>query len=359
MIRVLVVDDSALVRKLLTEELERAGDIQVVGSAMDPYVARDKIAQLHPDVITLDVEMPRMDGLSFLEKLMAHHPIPTIVVSSLTPKDSDAYLRALELGAVDVIAKPGSPYATPDIGRQLVSSIRAAARARVQRIVPPPTGAPPRVAAPAAGRRTPAAGVPRLDTTHKILAIGASTGGTQAIEAVLKGLPADIPGTVIVQHMPAHFTAPFAERLQRVCPMEVREAKDGDYVVPGTALVAPGGIHMQLVRSGAKYQVRLKDGPPVHYQRPAVDVLFNSVARHAAANAVGVILTGMGADGAAGLKAMRDAGAYTIAQDEASCVVFGMPREAIAAGAACEVQPLDRVAARTLDAFRTKVAQVA
>ncbi|MBI3791244.1 MAG: chemotaxis response regulator protein-glutamate methylesterase [Gemmatimonadetes bacterium] len=356
MIRVLVVDDSALVRKLLTEELERAGDITVVGSAMDPYVAREKIAQLSPDVITLDVEMPRMDGLSFLEKLMAHHPIPTIVVSSLTPKDSDAYLRALALGAVDVIAKPGSPYATPDIGRQLVTSIRAAARARVQRSLPvvAPSG-PARAGRPVAK----AASVGRLDTTHKILAIGASTGGTQAIEAVLKGLPSDMPGTVIVQHMPAHFTAPFAERLQRVCPMEVREAKDGDSVVPGTALVAPGGCHMLLVRSGARYQIRLKDGPPVHFQRPAVDVLFDSVAKHAGANAVGVILTGMGSDGASGIKAMRDAGAYTLAQDEASCVVFGMPREAIAAGGACEVPPLDKIAARVMDTFASKVAQVA
>jgi two-component system chemotaxis response regulator CheB len=354
MIRVLVVDDSALVRKLLTEELERAGDIEVVGTAMDPYVAREKIAQLKPDVLTLDVEMPRMDGLSFLAKLMEHFPIPTIVVSSLTQKDSEAYLKAMALGAIDVIAKPGSPYATPDIGKQLVNSIRTAAKARVVRN-PVPLA---RVAAAQRPARV-ASDVATLATTHKILAIGASTGGTQAIEAVLHGLPIDVPGTVVVQHMPAHFTAPFAERLQRVCAVEVREAKDGDLVVPGLVLIAPGGRHMLLQRSGARYLVRLKDGPPVHYQRPAVDVLFESVAKHAGANAVGVILTGMGADGASGMLAMREAGAYTIAQDEASCVVFGMPREAIALGGACEVQPLDRIAVRVVDAFATKVAQVA
>lgn len=332
MIKVLVVDDSVVVRKVLTEELSKHSDIQVVGSAADPYQAREKIAALRPDVLTLDLEMPRMDGLSFLAKLMKHFPLPVVVVSSLTPKNSETALRALELGAIDIIAKPGSAYSTPD-SLSLVRSIRAAASARVA----------PKTPAPLETERAASLPPVRLETTHKILAIGASTGGTKAIEEVLTELPVTIPGIVIVQHMPEFFTRAFAERLNKVCQIEVREARDGELVVPGLALVAPGNHHMVLQQSGAKYLVRIKDGPMVHHQRPAVDVLFQSVAREAGRNAIGVILTGMGADGAKGLLEMHKSGAYTIAQDEQSCIVFGMPKEAIALGAASEVTSLREI----------------
>ena len=336
MIKVLVVDDSALVRKLLTEELSRYDDITVVGTAVDPYVAREKIIALKPDVITLDVEMPRMDGLSFLVKLMKHYPVPVIIVSSLTPKNSDAAIRALSLGAVDVIAKPGSAMSVPDISRQLVQSIRAASRAKLVKRTEPVAGEPTTT------RRAPV--LAGLSMTHKVIALGASTGGTHALERVLTALPPAMPGIVICQHMPEKFTASFAQRLNSICALDVREAKDGDAVVPGTVLVAPGNFHMMLTLSGAQYQVRVKDGPRVHHQRPAVDVLFASVAKYAGRNAIGAILTGMGADGAKGLLQMREAGAHTIAQDEASCVVFGMPKEAIKLGAAIDVLPLDDIA---------------
>jgi two-component system, chemotaxis family, protein-glutamate methylesterase/glutaminase len=348
MIRVLIVDDSAIVRKVLTEELSKHDGIEVVGTAMDPYVARDRIVALRPDVITLDVEMPRMDGLSFLARLMQFFPLPVIVVSSLTPANSEAALRALELGAVDVIAKPGSQYTTPDVGRTLVRAIRAAATARIR----------PRAEWPDADATAPRRAEPvRLTTTHKVIAIGASTGGTRAIEQVLRAFPPDAPGTVIVQHMPAQFTGPFAARLNQHCAVEVREARDNDAVVPGVALIAPGDRHMLLVSSGARYHVRLKDGPPVHHQRPAVDVLFSSVAKSAGRNAVAALLTGMGGDGATGLLALRQAGAHTIAEAEESCVVFGMPREAIRKGAAVAVLPLDRIADAVLNAFRTESRQ--
>jgi two-component system, chemotaxis family, protein-glutamate methylesterase/glutaminase len=333
MIRVLVVDDSAVVRKLLTEELSRYDDIEVVGSAIDPFVARDKIVRLQPDVITLDVEMPRMDGLSFLAKLMRHHPTPVVVVSSLTPENSANALRALALGAVEVISKPGSQYSLPDIPRQLVRAIRAAASARVQ----------PMEQLPAQADEPDFRYLPQLQTTHKVIALGASTGGTQALETVLTRLPPTTPGTVIVQHMPESFTAAFAARLNEICPMEVREARDGDPVVPGLALLAPGNRHLLLQRSGARYQVAVKDGPQVYHQRPSVDVLFQSVAKHAGGNAVGVLLTGMGCDGAKGLLSMRESGAMTIAQDESSCVVFGMPKEAIRLGAAMQVLRLSQI----------------
>ena len=350
MIRVLVVDDSALVRKVLTEELSKFPDIEVVATAPDPYVARDKIIAEHPDVITLDVEMPRMDGLSFLEKLMRHHPIPVVVVSSMTPEHSEAAIRALALGAVEIVCKPGSAYSVPEVGARLVQAIRAAAKARV--------AMPVRVNS--AGRRpTPAvshSSLATLRTTSRILAIGASTGGTRAIETVLTALPATAPGTVIVQHMPEGFTRSFARRLDGCCAMEVREASDGDVLTRGVALIAPGNRHMVVQRSGAQLLVRLKDGPPVHHQRPSVDVLFQSVARAAGRNAVGVILTGMGADGAKGLKMMRDAGAWTIAQDEESCIVFGMPKEAIDAGAACEVRPLSHVPPAAMNALTSEEA---
>ncbi len=343
MIRVLVVDDSAVVRKVLTEELSKHEDIEVVGSAMDPYVARDKIVALRPDVITLDLEMPRMDGLSFLAKLMKHYPMPVVVVSSLTRDNSETALMALQLGAVEVVAKPGSQFSLPDVHRQLVRAIRAAASAQVRR---PPEVKPDQAALPASHDLR-----PQFRTTHKILAIGASTGGTQAIESVLMGLPADCAGTVIVQHMPEFFTASFAQRLDSLCAMEVREARDADAVVPGVAFVAPGNKHMILQQSGSTYHVRIKDGPPVHHQRPAVDVLFASVSQSAGPNAVGVILTGMGADGAKGLLAMHERGAHTIAQDEQSCIVFGMPKEAIKLGAADEIRPLHEIPAAIMRAI--------
>jgi len=332
-ISVLVVDDSAVVRKVLTEELSKYNDIQVVGTAIDPYAAREKIVRLKPDVITLDIEMPRMDGLSFLAKLMKHHPMPVVVVSSLTPKNSETAFKALELGAVEVICKPGSQYSTNAVPRDLARAIRGAAVSSPKRI---------KETAEATAAAEPAPAID-LKTTNKVLAIGASTGGTKAIEAVLRQLPASAPGTVIVQHMPEHFTATFAQRLNTSCQMEVREAHDNDSVVPGLALIAPGNRHMILYRSGACYRVRIKDGPPVHHQRPSVDVLFHSVARQGGRNALGVILTGMGADGAAGLLAMRNNGAYTISQDERTSVVFGMPKEAIALGAAADVLPIQQI----------------
>jgi two-component system, chemotaxis family, protein-glutamate methylesterase/glutaminase len=342
MIRVLIVDDSAIVRKILTEELSKYDDLEIVGSAVDPYVARDKIVQLSPDVITLDLEMPRMDGLSFLARLMKYHPMPVVVLSSLTPKNSETAFRALELGAVEVLAKPGSAYSTQDVSRHVARAIRGAASARIER----GRAVEPAVQTVSRGREF------LLKTTNKVLAIGASTGGTKAIETVLRGLPSNCPGTVIVQHMPEHFTSTFAQRLDEVSGMEVREAVDNDHVVNGVALVAPGNRHMVLVRSGGVYLVKIKTGPRVHYQRPSVDVLFQSVARHAGPNAVGVLLTGMGADGAKGLAAMRERGAHTVVQNEETCVVFGMPKEAIKCGAAAEIRPLQAIPNAVVEAFR-------
>ncbi|HRH41978.1 MAG TPA: chemotaxis response regulator protein-glutamate methylesterase, partial [Pyrinomonadaceae bacterium] len=291
------------------------------------YMAREKIANLRPDVITLDIEMPRMDGLSFLEKLMTHHPLPVVVVSSLAPENSENALRALSLGAIEIVNKPGSQFSAPDVKNELVRAIRTAARARV--------------VARKKEIRSEKFSVPRnLETTHKIIAIGASTGGTQAIEKVLVEFPVNSPGTIIVQHMPPGFTNSFAQRLNQVCKIQVREAKNGDLVAPGVALVAPGNQHLLLKRSGANYSVIVKDGPAVHYQRPSVDVMFQSVAQNAGKNAVGVILTGMGADGARGLQMMHETGSHTIAQDEASCVVYGMPKEAVKLEAVDEILPL-------------------
>lgn len=332
MIKVLVVDDSAVVRKVLSTELSKADDITVVGTAIDPFVARDKIIQLKPDVLTLDLEMPKMDGLTFLAKLMKHQPMPVIVVSSLTPKGSETALRALQLGAVDVVGKPGSAYSVAELSDTLIEKIRVASIARVVK-----TKTKAKLA------QTRAQIDPAFRTTHQIIAIGASTGGTKAIESVLTAMPTNTPGIVIVQHMPEHFTASFAERLNGICQMEVREAKNNDTVQPGLVLIAPGNQHMVFRRSGARYHVLLKGGPPVEHQRPSVDVLFHSVAQQAGHNAVGVILTGMGADGAAGMLAMHQADARTIAQDEASCVVFGMPKEAIQMGGADHIMSLDKI----------------
>jgi len=343
-IRVLIVDDSAVVRKILTEELSRFKDIQVIGTAVDPYAARDKIVKLEPDVITLDMEMPRMDGLSFLAKLMKYYPMPVVVLSSLTPENSDTALKALELGAVEVLCKPGAAYTTHNVSQRLAHAIRAAAAARI--------GVSKRDFRP--GPREVVEGAFQFDTTHKVIAIGASTGGTKAIETVLTGLPPSTPGTVIVQHMPENFTRAFAERLDKNCRMTVREARDNDHVIPGTALVCPGNYHMVIHRSGGNYVVKIKEGPMVHYQRPSVDVLFQSVARHVGRNAVGVLLTGMGADGAKGLLEMKKSGAATIAQDEETCVVFGMPREAIKLGAADRIVPLPRIAGTIAELIQSR-----
>jgi two-component system chemotaxis response regulator CheB len=332
-LKVLIVDDSAIVRKIFSEVLSREPDLEVVGTAPDPYVARDKIVQTRPDVITLDVEMPRMDGLTFLKKIMHYHPLPVIIVSSLTPRGGKMALQALELGAVEVLAKPGSAFSVGDLGVELAEKIRAAAHIRFDA----------RKFQEDTSNQTPAKVSPLAQTTDKIIAIGASTGGTEAIREVLIRLPQNTPGMVIVQHMPPKFTTAFAERLNQQCAMEVKEAQDGDAVITGRALLAPGNYHMLLKRSGARYYVQVKTGPPVHHQRPSVDVLFNSAALSGGANVIGVILTGMGADGADGLLAMKEKGAYTIAQDEASCVVFGMPKEAIKRGATNKVLPLTRI----------------
>lgn len=331
-IKVLVVDDSAIVRKIFAEELSRFRDIEVVGTAPDPYVARDKILLLKPQVITLDIEMPRMDGLTFLRKLMAHYPLPVIIVSSLTPKGGKLAMEAIESGAVDVVAKPGSAYTVGDMSGQLAEKIRAAALVRVAKRGPGQSQYQKLEPLKALAQ-----------TTNKIIAIGASTGGTEALKAVLTKMPPNSPGIVVVQHMPANFTTAFADRLNSLCSIAVSEARNDDTVIPGKALIAPGNFHMIMRRSGARYYVEIKDGPMVHHQRPAVDVLFKSVARYAGANAVGVILTGMGADGAEGMLEMKKAGASNIAQDEKSCVVFGMPKEAIKLGGVDRVVPLDQV----------------
>jgi len=332
-IRVLIVDDSALVRKVLTAELSKCRDIEVVGSAVDPYVARDKIVRLRPDVITLDLEMPRMNGLAFLAKLMKYYPLPVVVVSSLTPKNSEAAIKALELGAVEVICKPGPASRTPEIFYQLIHAVRAAASAQITG----QQGTPETSATSSATNPFP------FQASNKILAIGASTGGTQAIESILRDLPSTFPGTLIVQHMPEQFTTSFAKRLDQISQMEVREARDSNPVGPGVALVAPGNRHMLLQQSGAGYLVRVKAGPAVNHHRPSVDVLFQSVARSAGSSAIGVLLTGMGADGAKGLLAMHEKGAYTLAQDEQTCVVFGMPREAVKLGAVDDVVPIQHI----------------
>ncbi|MEN6534361.1 MAG: chemotaxis response regulator protein-glutamate methylesterase [Bryobacteraceae bacterium] len=339
-IRVLIVDDSAIVRKILSESLAAEPDLEVVGTAPDPYVARDKILALQPDVLTLDIEMPRMDGLTFLRKLMRYRPIPVIVISSIGQASCQTALEALRLGAVEVLAKPSGPYSVGELRVVLANKIRAAAAARFVRSAPETVPAVPRsVMKPAAP----------VDAST-VIAIGASTGGTEAILAVLLDLPEDCPGIVITQHIPAGFSRAFAERLNHTCRMEVKEASDGDFLVPGRVLVAPGDYHMLLRRAGGVYRVSVRTGPRVCYQRPSVDVLFNSVAEAAGAAAVGALLTGMGADGAQGLLKMRQAGARTIVQDEATCVVFGMPREAIRLDAAGQVLPLSRIAPALLNA---------
>lgn len=337
-IKVLVVDDSAIVRKLLSEAIDREQDMQTVGAAPDPYVARDLLLERKPDVITLDIEMPRMDGLTFLTKIMQYQPLPVIVISSVGQSTCDIAVEAMRRGAVDVLAKPSGPYSVGDIGRILPEKIRAASLARVRKSTGVSAVAP---AAPAAAvSASPATGF----APGSLLAIGASTGGTQAIETVLLSMPAACPAIVIAQHIPPVFSASFASRLNTLCRMEVKEAQDGDIVAPGRALVAPGDFHMLLRRTDGVLRTVVRTGPRVHYQRPAVDVMFRSIADLKLRNVVGVLLTGMGCDGAEGLLRMREAGATTIAQDEASCVVFGMPKVAIELGGATQVLPLDRIA---------------
>ncbi|MDI4637779.1 MULTISPECIES: protein-glutamate methylesterase/protein-glutamine glutaminase [Halomonadaceae] len=336
-IKVLCVDDSALIRDLLSEIINQQPDMEVVAVAPDPLVARDLIKQHNPDVLTLDVEMPRMDGLDFLERLMRLRPMPVLMVSSLTQAGSEITLRALELGALDFLAKPsmGIRSGMMDYGELIAEKIRAAARSRPRQVRQKDRPVPQTLKAP-------------LVSSEKLLIIGASTGGTEAIRNVLEPLPSNAPAILITQHMPGGFTRSFAERLDKLCQIRVKEAHDGERVLPGHAYIAPGDQHLKLARSGANYVVRLDSGPPVNRHRPSVDVLFESAAQQAGRNAIGVLLTGMGKDGAAGLLAMRNAGAATVAQDEDSCVVFGMPREAIALGAADEVLPLDAIAPRLL-----------
>jgi two-component system chemotaxis response regulator CheB len=341
--RVLVVDDSALIRQLLTEILSSDGGLEVVGTANDPYLAWDKITELEPDVLTLDVEMPHMNGLTFLEKLMTKRPMPVVMISSLTERGAETTLRALELGAVDFVAKPKFDVAsgTVTMADEIVEKVKSAALARVRPAVPRPV--PVRPAAPAP---TTASG------SQPIIAIGTSTGGTAALHEVLTHLPADAPGIVAVIHMPENFTRTYAQRLDAECKVRVREAKIGDRIVPGQVLLAPGNRHMTVVRQATGYAVALDHADPVNRHRPSVDVLFDSCARVCAGRGVGILLTGMGADGAAGLAAMRRAGSRTLVQDEATCVVFGMPREAIALGAAEEVLPLERIAGRIIELGR-------
>lgn len=335
-IKVLVVDDSAVVRKIFSTELGRDPMIEVVGTAPDPYIARDKIVELKPDVLTLDIEMPRMDGLTFLRRLMKHYPVPTVVVSSLTPKGGELAMEALESGAVDVMCKPGTAYSVGDMSVELIEKIKAASQVKLTKQTGP------------VGKQAQGPKLALAKTTNKVLAIGASTGGTQAIQAILSVLPANTAGTVIVQHMPENFTKSFANRLNEICELEVAEAKDGESVVPGKVLIAPGNYHMTLNRSGANYYVRVGTGPLVNRHRPSVEVLFKSVAKYAGSNSVGVILTGMGADGAEGMLDLKNSGAYTIAQDEASSVVFGMPKEAIKMGAIEKVASLDKIPSEIL-----------
>lgn len=342
-IKVMIVDDSAVVRQVLSATLAESPDIEVIATASDPVFAMDKMRHVWPDVIVLDVEMPRMDGITFLRKLMAEHPTPVVICSTLTEKGAETTMQALAAGALGIVTKPkmGLKHFLQDASDDLVSAVKAAARANVRRLVPTaPLQPPPKLTADAI---LPAAAHAMAETTDRVVAIGTSTGGTQALERVLTALPRVSPGIVIVQHMPEKFTGAFAERLNGMCQIEVREAVTGDRVIPGRALIAPGGRHMLLKRSGAQYHVDVIDGPPVSRHRPSVDVLFRSVAKCAGRNALGIIMTGMGDDGAKGMKEMHDMGARTVAQDEASCVVFGMPKEAIKLGGVTHVTALDHI----------------
>jgi two-component system chemotaxis response regulator CheB len=355
-IKVLIVDDSAVVRQTLSAILEADPMIEVMGTAADPYIAAGKISQELPDVITLDVEMPRMDGITFLKKIMSQHPIPVVIVSSLTAKGTETALKALEYGAVEIVTKPqvsSTKQFLEESSQELCDIIKAAAQAKIRRktiasILAPALAIQPKLSADA--MIMPSQSRSMIQTTEKVVAVGASTGGTEALRVFLESLPLDAPGIVIVQHMPELFTKSFANRLNELCKITVKEAENGDTVIRGRALIAPGSKHMLLKRSGARYYVEVKDGPLVNRHRPSVDVLFRSTARYAGKNAIGIIMTGMGDDGAHGLLEMKEAGAHTVAQDERSCVVFGMPKEAIKLNAADKILPLEQIAPHMLRA---------
>ena len=373
--RVVVVDDSALVRSLLAEIINRQPDMECIGAAADPLAAREMIRNLNPDVITLDVEMPKMDGIDFLSKLMRLRPMPVVMVSTLTERGADVTLKALELGAIDFVAKPkiGVADGLRQLSHDITDKIRVASKARIHRPPPAPTsmmstGAHavptahgqaggsahphPTTPRPPAAPRVTLASLGRL-STEKIFFIGASTGGTEATKEVLTALPADCPAVVITQHMPPGFTRNYAARLDGLCKIRVKEAEDGERILPGHAYIAPGGLHLSVEKSGANYVARVRDGDPVNRHKPSVEVLFKSAAACVGPNAIAIMLTGMGADGATAMREMRDAGAYCVAQDEATCVVFGMPREAIAAGAINEVLPLPKIAGHIMDHLRS------
>ena len=368
-IKVVVVDDSALVRSLLAEIINRQPDMECIGAASDPLVAREMIRNLNPDVITLDVEMPRMDGIDFLSKLMRLRPMPVVMVSTLTERGAEVTLKALELGAIDFVAKPkiGVADGLQQLANEITEKVRIASKARINRAPSPAptarsgtTGTASTTAGTAGGTTVATSPAPaslgRL-STEKIIFIGASTGGTEATKEVLMTLPADAPAVVITQHMPPGFTKSYATRLDGLCRIRVKEASDGERVLPGHAYIAPGGLHLSVERSGANYIARVQDGEPVNRHKPSVEVLFKSAARLVGRNAIGIMLTGMGADGAKAMREMKDAGAYCVAQDEASCVVFGMPREAIAAGAVQEVLPLKQIGPHLMEHLRSTVGQ--
>ncbi len=351
--RVVVVDDSALVRSLLTEIINRQSDMECIGAASDPFAAREMIRNLNPDVITLDVEMPRMDGLDFLSKLMRLRPMPVVMVSTLTERGAEVTLKALELGAIDFVAKPkiGVADGLKQLADEITDKVRTASKARVARPhTPSVTSTVAGAALPA--RPAPVQSVGRL-STEKIIFIGASTGGTEATKEVLMNLPPDSPAVVITQHMPPGFTKSYANRLDGLCKIRVKEATDGERVLPGHAYIAPGGFHLSVERSGANYIARVSDGEPVNRHKPSVEVLFESAARVVGQNALGIMLTGMGADGAKAMRTMKDSGSYNVCQNEATCVVFGMPREAIAHGAANEVLPLGKIAEHVIERLRS------
>ncbi|WP_291327473.1 chemotaxis response regulator protein-glutamate methylesterase [Desulfovibrio sp. UCD-KL4C] len=345
--RVLIVDDSALVRNSLIRLFKTDPDIEVVGSAADPFLAAKIMETVIPDVITLDIEMPKMDGLTFLRKLMTQHPIAVVICSTLTEKGSDSYMKALELGAVEVITKPkvGTRQFFEEACIRVCDVVKAAALTKPKKLTAKPMIVQPKLTADA---MLPKARTNSLQTTDKVALVGASTGGTEALLTFLQSMPLDCPGIAIVQHMPEHFTAAFSNRLNNICQIRVKEAVDGDSILRGQALIAPGNMHMLVKRSGSRYYVEIKDGPLVSRHRPSVDVLFRSGAHNVGKNAIGVIMTGMGDDGAKGMKEMHDAGTYCIAQDEASCVVFGMPHEAIKHGGVDSVMPLKRIASEVV-----------
>lgn len=352
-IKVLIVDDSAVVRQTLMEIINSDSELEVMAAASDPFMAADKMREEVPDVITLDVEMPRMDGLTFLQKIMSQHPIPVVICSSLVDDQSETAMKAMEYGAVDIIQKPrvGTKQFLEESRISICDAVKAAAVARVRPItikrqVMPKLSADVILAKPKSNAM--------VETTDTVVAVGASTGGTEALRIFLEAMPLDAPGIVIVQHMPEHFTKSFAERLDSLCKVSVKEAQNNDTVIPGRALIAPGNYHTLLKRSGARYYVEIKEGPLVSRHRPSVDVLFRSTARYAGSNAIGVIMTGMGDDGARGMKEMKDAGAYTIAQDEASCVVYGMPNEAVKLGAVDKILPLEAIAGKVMYLYNEK-----